>query len=147
MINSTQIYIDGGCLGNPGIGGWGVIILHKNHNIELKGSLQYTTNNRMEIIAAIYALCAITKTSYVHIWTDSKYVSNGITKWIYNWIKRYWKNINNKPIKNYEIWTKLFKYCKKHKIVWHWLKSHIGYPGNEYADMLANKAIKEFKIW
>ena len=143
MTKQIIIYTDGACRGNPGPGGWGVILCYNNHQKELYGSEQDTTNNRMELTAAIMGLRELTEPCEVTLVTDSQYLRQGITQWIHNWKLRNWKGANNKPIKNQHLWQQLEHETHKHTIVWQWVKAHNGHPGNERADALANIAIDE----
>ncbi|MFG6666616.1 ribonuclease HI [Halomonas sp. HNIBRBA4712] len=137
------VYTDGACRGNPGPGGWGVVLASGPHEKTLKGFEAQTTNNRMELMAAIMALRALTKSCQVELWTDSQYVRQGITQWIHNWIKRGWQTAAKQPVKNAELWKILLEETKRHRVEWHWVKGHSGHPGNEKADTLANEAIDE----
>ena len=137
------IYTDGACSGNPGPGGWGVVIIdEKNNHIELSGSEKSTTNNRMELLAPIKALKKIKEEANITIFTDSTYLKNGITEWIKKWEINGWKSANKKPIKNKDLWQELNKLTQKKDIAWKWVKAHAGNPLNELADQLATKAIK-----
>jgi len=141
MIN---IYTDGACSGNPGVGGWGVvIILENNEHIYLNGGDNNTTNNRMELIAAIEGLKYFSNSKNVTLFTDSKYVKNGIELWIYNWKKNGWKTASKKQVKNKELWLELDLEIAKHNIVWKWVKGHAGNEHNEKADFLARRFIEE----
>lgn len=141
MTDPVIIYIDGACRGNPGLGGWGVILNYKDKVKELYGGEQNTTNNRMELVAAIQALEALTRPCSAQINTDSQYVLQGITEWITNWKKRGWKNAAKKPVKNDDLWRRLDTAIKPHNIEWLWVKGHSGDEGNERADALANLGI------
>lgn len=136
-----DIYTDGACKGNPGPGGWGALLLSGDHSKELFGGELDTTNNRMEILAAIKALEALKRRSDVKLHTDSKYVKNGIQTWIHNWKKNGWKTAARKPVKNVELWQRLDKLVTQHEIEWVWVKGHSGNEGNEAADQLANKGV------
>ncbi|SVD80867.1 uncharacterized protein METZ01_LOCUS433721 [marine metagenome] len=140
----VQIFTDGACKGNPGVGGWGVLIKSSNYINELKGYEQLTTNNRMELIAVIEGIKSIEKNANIEITTDSKYVKNGINLWIDNWKKNDWKTSSKKPVKNKELWLDLDKLVQNYNIEWKWVKGHSGHPGNERADQLANAAILDF---
>ena len=143
-MNKIIIYTDGGCRGNPGIGGWGVWLRYGDHDKKLKGSVKDTTNNRMELTAAIKALEAIkSSTIDIDLYTDSKYVMSGINEWIKGWKLRAWKTANKKPVKNVDLWQQLDKANEKHNVHWHWVKGHNGDEGNEMADLLANQAMDE----
>jgi ribonuclease HI len=136
------IYTDGACSGNPGPGGWGVVILDENKNqYNISGKAKDTTNNRMELTAPIMALKKIKTKSDVTIFTDSVYVKNGITEWIKKWEKNGWKNANKKPIKNKDLWIILNDLCKKKSIIWKWIRGHSNNKYNDLADELATKAI------
>nr|WP_275443529.1 MULTISPECIES: ribonuclease HI [unclassified Halomonas] len=139
----VTVYTDGACRGNPGPGGWGVVLESGPHQKTLKGYEAETTNNRMELTAAIMALRALNKPCSVALWTDSQYVRQGITQWIHNWVKRGWKTAAKQPVKNAELWKTLHEETHRHRVVWHWVKGHSGHPGNERADELANEAIDE----
>ena len=133
-----KIYTDGACSGNPGKGGWAAIILDNNSNLSsISGSENNTTNNRMELLAAIIALQKIKKKSDITIFTDSKYVKDGITDWIKNWKINNWKNSNKKPVKNKDLWIELENACLKHKVNWKWVKAHAGNKYNNLVDELA----------
>ena len=143
MQDNFEIWTDGACSGNPGPGGWGVLIKHKNIYKELNGGEAETTNNRMELIAVIKALKYLNINSKVIIYTDSQYVKNGITVWLINWKKNNWKNASNKSVKNKDLWIQLNNQVERHTIHWKWLKGHSGNRYNEMADNLARKFIKE----
>ncbi len=133
-----KIYTDGACSGNPGRGGWAAIILDKNYKYySVSGGINNTTNNRMELMAPIMALKKIKKKSKITIYTDSKYVKDGITDWIRKWKLNNWKNSNKKPVKNKDLWIKLDNSCQKHEINWKWVKAHAGNKYNNLADELA----------
>ncbi len=137
------IYTDGACLGNPGIGGWGALLQAGTHKKELSGSEEDTTNNRMEIMAAIAALEALKKPSIVSLHTDSVYLKDGVTKWLEGWKAKGWKTAAKKPVKNQDLWERLDAIIKKHDIEWLWVKGHSGHPGNEHADLLATTAARK----
>lgn len=144
-MDKIVIYTDGGCRGNPGIGGWGVWLRYGKYEKKLKGSQAETTNNQMELTAAIKALEAIkSKTIAIELYTDSKYVMNGINEWIDNWKAKGWKTANKKPVKNLALWQQLDSLNLQHNVSWHWVKGHSGDIGNEIADALANEAMDEF---
>ncbi|MFD2204338.1 ribonuclease HI [Kiloniella antarctica] len=147
MSNKTpvNIFTDGACSGNPGPGGWGALLLYKDNEKELCGGDQETTNNRMELQGAISALNALKKPSYVILTTDSVYVKDGITKWIFNWQKNGWKTANKKPVKNVELWKQLVEALKIHDVEWKWVKGHAGHPENERADELARQGMASYK--
>jgi len=142
--NKIQIFTDGACKGNPGVGGWGVLIKYPSTVNELKGSELKTTNNRMELIAVIEGLRSINKNLDIEIITDSQYVKNGINQWIINWKKNGWRTASKKPVKNKELWQKLDGLVQNYNIDWKWVKGHSGNLGNERADELANEAIVEY---
>lgn len=137
------IYADGGCRGNPGPGGWGVLLKAGNAEKELWGNEPTTTNNRMELTAVIRALQALKRPSTVQIHTDSQYVQKGISQWIHNWKRNGWRTADKKPVKNADLWQALDILAQQHSIEWLWIKGHAGHPGNERADALANRGIDE----
>lgn len=137
MSDIVDIYTDGACSGNPGPGGWGALLIYKGTEKELSGGEAETTNNRMELMAAIQALEALKRPSKVRLHTDSMYVKDGITKWIHNWKVNGWKNAAKKPVKNAELWKRLDQALERHDISWHWVKGHAGHEQNERADALA----------
>ena len=139
-----ELFTDGACKGNPGLGGWGVLINNSNNFSELKGTQQQTTNNRMELIAVIEGLKSIKENENIEITTDSMYVKNGINQWINNWKRNGWKTAAKKPVKNKDLWQELDELVQNYSIKWIWVKGHSGHPGNERADQLANEAIEEF---
>lgn len=142
LMNKIIIYTDGGCRGNPGIGGWGVWLKFGKHEKKLSGSDKNTTNNQMELTAAIKALEAIkSKDISIELFTDSKYVMNGITKWIKSWESKNWKNSKKQDVKNAQLWKKLNKLNQELDVTWHWVKGHSGNQGNDIADKLANLAM------
>jgi ribonuclease HI len=138
------IYTDGACKGNPGPGGWGVVLRSGNHEKLLHGGAKHTTNNRMEMSAVIFALKALKQSSAVELWTDSQYVQKGVTEWLQGWKQRGWKTAAKSPVKNADLWQELDALIPNHEISWHWVKGHTGDPGNELADQLANKGAEEF---
>ncbi|MBR73013.1 MAG: ribonuclease HI [Rhodospirillaceae bacterium] len=139
--DTVVIYTDGACRGNPGPGGWGVVLDYKGHKKTLYGNEKDTTNNRMELTAAIKALEALKKPSKVEVFTDSKYVQDGITVWISKWKQNNWRTSARKPVKNLDLWKRLESALALHDVNWHWVKGHSGNLGNEEADMIAQKAI------
>ena len=143
MSVDTEIYTDGACRGNPGPGGWGVLMRHKGHEKTLYGAEAQTTNNRMELMVAIQGLESLTRPCQVRVTTDSKYVQQGIQEWLANWKRRGWKTAARKPVKNVDLWQRLDEATAGHDIEWAWVKGHSGHPENERADELANKAIDE----
>ena len=143
---SIDIYTDGACSGNPGVGGWGVVIIDNSKKpLYLNGGSQNTTNNQMELIATINALKYFKSPVAITLWTDSKYVMNGIKSWIINWKKNGWKTSNKKPVKNKDLWIELDNQIERHSIDWQWIKGHGGNQYNELADSLAKKYIYEIK--
>lgn len=140
---TVVIYTDGACSGNPGPGGWGAILMSGAHRKELKGGEAHTTNNRMELMGVISALEALKSSSVVELFTDSQYVKNGITSWIYGWKRNGWKTADKKPVKNAELWQQLDTARLRHKIEWKWVKGHAGHPENERADELARAGLAE----
>ena len=142
-MKTVIIYTDGACRGNPGPGGWGVLIKYCESSKQLYGGDVSTTNNKMELTAAIMALKEIKEPCKIILYTDSKYVLQGIEEWIHNWKKRGWRGANKKPVKNIELWKELDELRDEHNIKWNWVKGHSGDPGNETADMLANRGIDE----
>lgn len=137
----VTIYTDGACRGNPGPGGWGAVLVSGSHEKTLNGFEENTTNNRMELMAAIMALRALKRACEIELWTDSEYLRRGITEWIHGWMKRNWKTASRQPVKNEALWRELLEETRRHRIQWHWVKGHNGHPGNERADALANAAI------
>lgn len=140
---SVEIYTDGACRGNPGIGGWGVLLRQNGIEKTLRGSTPETTNNRMELTAAIEGLAALKRTCEVDLYTDSQYVRLGMTEWLVQWKKKGWRGSNKQPVKNIDLWQQLDTLAKQHQVRWHWVKGHSGHPENERADQLANQAIDE----
>ena len=136
-LPKVEVFTDGACKGNPGPGGWGAILRSNGRERELSGGETPTTNNRMELMAAIEALNALKKPCHVQLWTDSNYVRDGITKWIHGWRRNGWKTADRKPVKNSELWQALLDAAARHRIDWHWVKGHAGHPENERADALA----------
>ncbi len=143
LTQVIEIYTDGACRGNPGPGGWGALLISGKHQKTMHGGDPETTNNRMELTAAIEALNALKGHSSVILYTDSKYVMDGINEWMPNWIKRGWKTAAKKPVKNKDLWQALDEATGRHEIDWRWVKGHNGNPGNEMADELANRGIDE----
>ena len=143
MTATVEIYTDGACRGNPGPGGWGALLVSGRHRKTMHGGEYETTNNRMELTAAIEALNVLKRPSTVVLHTDSKYVMHGVTEWMANWKKRGWKTANKKPVKNQDLWIALDEATQRHEIHWVWVKGHSGHDGNEEADALANKGIDE----
>lgn len=145
MSDTVIIYTDGACRGNPGPGGWGVVLNYKGKVKELYGGEHETTNNRMELIAAIMGIEALKKSCKVEINTDSKYVLQGITQWMANWKKKGWKTAGNKPVKNEDLWRRLDAALQGHIVEWKWVKGHSGHKENDRADQLANLGIDRLK--
>lgn len=142
-MSVVEIYTDGACRGNPGPGGWGALLIYGDHEGELHGGESVTTNNRMELTAAIRALESLKRPCEVVLHTDSQYVRQGITEWMANWKKRGWMTAARKPVKNADLWRELDAAQARHQIDWRWVKGHSGNPGNERADALANLGIDE----
>jgi ribonuclease HI len=140
-----EIYTDGACSGNPGPGGWGAILRFQGNEKELSGGQPSTTNNQMELQAAIEALKALKEPCVVDLYTDSQYLRQGITQWIHNWKRNGWKTSDRKPVKNQELWVSLDELVKTHSITWHWLKGHAGHPENERCDELARTEIDRLR--
>lgn len=143
MKDIVEIFTDGACRGNPGPGGWGVLMRYQGTEKELWGGEKNTTNNRMELTAAIQGLLALKRPCEVTITTDSQYVRKGITEWMINWKKRGWKTASKEPVKNVDLWQALDTEVCKHQIQWHWVKGHSGHRENEMADELANRGIDD----
>jgi ribonuclease HI len=143
-MDEVVIYTDGACSGNPGPGGWGALLQFGAHERELKGGEPGTTNNRMEMLAAIEALEALKRPCRVDLYTDSVYLRDGITKWIVNWKRNGWKTAAKKPVKNVDLWQRLETAIERHQITWHWVKGHAGHPGNEAADALARQGLDAY---
>ncbi|PPR67623.1 MAG: Ribonuclease HI [Alphaproteobacteria bacterium MarineAlpha1_Bin1] len=143
-MNEVTIYTDGACSGNPGPGGWGALLQFGEHERELKGGERNTTNNRMELTAAIAALETLKRTCKVHLHTDSTYLRDGMTSWIHNWKRNGWRTTAKKPVKNVDLWQRLDEAIQSHDIEWHWIKGHAGDPGNEAADALARQGLDAY---
>lgn len=141
MSSRVALFTDGACKGNPGPGGWGYVLQSQGREKTACGFSPSTTNNRMELMAAIQGLQALKKPCLVDLTTDSQYVRRGITEWVAGWQKKHWKNSQGKPVKNQDLWQKLLEACERHTIEWHWVKGHSGHRENEQADALANAAI------
>ena len=144
-MSQVIIHTDGACKGNPGPGGWGALLQFGGREKELWGGEPLTTNNRMELLAAIEALKALKSRSQVALYTDSEYLRRGITEWMANWKKRGWRTADRKPVKNIDLWQQLDAVVAEHEVAWHWVKGHSGDPGNEAADQLANRGIDELE--
>jgi len=143
--DEVVIYTDGACKGNPGPGGWGVLLVYKGVEKELWGGDPSTTNNRMELMAAIAGLIALTRPCSVKLVTDSQYVMKGIQEWLPNWKKRGWRTASKEPVKNADLWQKLDEEVNRHQVSWQWVRGHTGHPGNERADQLANRGVDEVR--
>ncbi len=141
--NLVEIYTDGACRGNPGPGGWGVLLRYQGKEKELYGGEKETTNNRMELTAAIMGLEALSRSCQVRLTTDSKYVMDGLTQWLPNWKRRGWMTAAKKPVKNADLWRRLDEAAARHQVEWAWVRGHTGHPENELADQLANRGIDE----
>ena len=142
---TVVIHTDGACSGNPGPGGWGAVLRYGGHERELKGGEPLTTNNRMELTAAIMALETLNRAAMVEIHTDSQYVKDGISKWIRGWKRNGWKTSDKKPVKNAELWQRLDLALQRHQVSWHWVRGHAGHDDNERADELARQGMKPFQ--
>lgn len=142
-MKAVTAYTDGACRGNPGPGGWGAILRYGENERELKGGERQTTNNRMELKAAIEALGALKEPCRVALYTDSRYVRDGITRWLPGWRRRGWMTRAKKPVKNQDLWMRLDDLARTHEVAWHWVKGHAGHPGNERADALANLGLEQ----
>jgi ribonuclease HI len=146
MSSHVEIFTDGACRGNPGPGGWGALLRFKDSEKRLKGAVSETTNNRMELQAAISALESLPRSYKIQLTTDSRYVMDGIQQWLPNWKKRGWKTASKKPVKNEDLWRKLDELVSAHEIDWYWVKGHSGHTENELVDQLANDAIDEMSL-
>lgn len=142
-MKKVEIYSDGACKGNPGIGGWGALLTYEGVEKRLYGGEQETTNNRMELMGSIEALRALKAPCQVVLWTDSQYVKKGMTEWLKGWKARGWRTAGNEPVKNQDLWQALDEQAARHDIEWRWVKGHAGHYGNEVADQLANQGIEE----
>lgn len=142
-ISTVEMFTDGACRGNPGPGGWGVVLRHNGAEKALCGGEPSTTNNRMELMAAIRGLESLTRPCRVVLTTDSKYVMTGMTEWLANWKRRGWKTANKGPVKNVELWQRLDLACQPHQLEWRWVRGHTGHRENEMADRLANQGLEE----
>lgn len=145
-MKHVHIYTDGACRGNPGPGGWGVLLRYGSHEKILSGAEEHTTNNRMELLGAIKALEALQQVCKIDLYTDSQYVQKGITEWMIGWKKRDWKKPDKKPVKNADLWQALDQQASRHHITWHWVKGHSGHPENDLVDQIANEAIDKFLL-
>lgn len=142
-MKRIEIFTDGACRGNPGRGGWGALLRYGDRERELCGGEALTTNNRMELTAAIEALAALRERCEVDLYTDSQYVRDGVTRWMANWKRRGWRTADRKPVKNIDLWQALDREATRHQVRWHWVRGHSGHDGNERADQLANRGIDE----
>ena len=143
-MKHVQIFTDGACRGNPGPGGWGAILRFAEREREMQGAEPMTTNNRMEMMGAIAALSALRETCRVELYTDSRYLCDGMSQWLVNWKRRGWRTASKEPVKNEDLWRRLDTLAGQHQIAWHWVRGHAGHPENERADALANTAIDAF---
>ena len=139
----VEIYTDGACKGNPGVGGWGALLRTKGKEREMFGGEAHTTNNRMELMGAIAALEVLSRPCHIRLHTDSKYVQQGISEWVHGWKQRGWKTASKQPVKNEDLWRRLDEAVARHKIEWIWIKGHAGHAENERADQLANRGVED----
>lgn len=144
-VNRVTIYTDGACSGNPGPGGWGVLLIYGDTRKELSGGEQLTTNNRMELMAAIMALESLKRPCAVDLWTDSQYVRQGITSWLHGWKRNGWRTADKKPVKNADLWQRLDEARQRHDVSFHWVKGHAGHDENERVDELAREGLAPFR--
>lgn len=144
-MKEVELHTDGACLGNPGPGGWAALLRYGERERELSGGEAQTTNNRMELMAAIVGLETLTEPCAVSVWTDSQYVRQGITEWLPNWLRRHWKTAGGDAVKNRDLWERLHLATQRHRIEWHWVKGHSGDPDNERVDALARGEAIKFK--
>jgi ribonuclease HI len=142
-MKHVVIYTDGACRGNPGPGGWGALLRYGKHEKKILGGETETTNNRMELTAAIQALASLLQPCKIELYTDSKYVQKGISEWLIGWKKNNWRKADKKPVKNADLWQELDKQASRHEVTWHWVKGHSGHPENDLVDALANRAIDD----
>ena len=145
-MKQVELFTDGACLGNPGPGGWAVLMRYGKHEREVVGGEQDTTNNRMELMAAIAGLETLTEACSVQLYTDSQYVRKGVIEWMPNWLKRNWKTAAGDQVKNRDLWERLNQAVLRHQIEWHWVKGHAGHPENERVDALAREQADKYKI-
>ena len=144
-VDRVEIHTDGACSGNPGPGGWGAVLAYKGHEKELSGGEAMTTNNRMELMAAIAALESLKRACVVDLYTDSQYLRSGVTQWLANWKARGWRTADKKPVKNEDLWRRLDEARARHEVSWHWVKGHAGHVENERVDALARAGMAPFK--
>ncbi len=144
-MKKIEIFTDGACSGNPGLGGWGAVLRYKDVEKEISGSAEATTNNRMELIAVINALKLLKTACEADIYTDSQYVMKGATEWLSGWVKNSWRTADKKPVKNSDLWQDIYRLNKEHVLHWHWVKGHAGHPENERCDLLARNAIESLR--
>ncbi len=144
-VPTVEMWTDGACKGNPGVGGWGALLRSGGHERELFGGEALTTNNRMELTAVIEGLRALNQPCVVAMHVDSQYVMNGVTKWIAGWKRNQWRTADKKPVKNQDLWQALDEQVARHTVSWHWVKGHAGDPGNEAADALANRGVDQVR--
>ncbi|TBU73595.1 ribonuclease HI [Pseudomonas daroniae] len=145
MSEQVELYTDGACKGNPGVGGWGALLVFQGVEKELWGGEAVTTNNRMELMGAIRGLAELKRPCDVRLVTDSQYVMKGIQEWMPNWKKRGWKTAAKEPVKNADLWQQLDEQVSRHNVTWQWVRGHIGHPGNERADQLANRGVEDIR--
>ena len=145
MSEQVELYTDGACNGNPGVGGWGALLVFQGVEKELWGGEAVTTNNRMELMGAIRGLAELKRPCDVRLVTDSQYVMKGIQEWMPNWKKRGWKTAAKEPVKNADLWQQLDEQVNRHNVTWQWVRGHIGHPGNERADQLANRGVEDIR--
>lgn len=145
-MKKVIIYTDGACRGNPGPGGFGALLCYGEQQKKLSGAILNTTNNRMELMAAIEALSVLRGICYVDLYTDSQYLKKGMTEWLQNWKKKNWKSASGQPVKNIDLWQRLEEVVQKHEVHWHWVKGHSNHPQNDLVDQLANEAIDKLLI-
>ena len=142
-MKEVSIWTDGACKGNPGVGGWGALLVYGKHRKEIYGGEPNTTNNRMELTAVIEALALLKQPCVVHVYTDSVYVQKGMKEWIHGWKQRQWRTASKQPVKNADLWQQLDQLSQQHQLQWHWVKGHAGDAGNERADQLANLGVEK----
>ncbi|OLU29962.1 ribonuclease HI [Pseudomonas sp. PA15(2017)] len=145
MSDQVELYTDGACKGNPGVGGWGALLVFQGVEKELWGGEAVTTNNRMELMGAIRGLAELKRPCNVRLVTDSQYVMKGIKEWMPSWKKRGWKTAAKEPVKNADLWQQLDEQVNRHNVTWQWVRGHIGHPGNERADQLANRGVEDIR--